>query len=63
MELPRFPVTRKGVYQVGIRAVLGDSSLVFRAFYTVFLYRIVFFYNDFSIATYIVLLILACIKY
>ena len=32
----RFPVTRKGVCQVGIRAVLGDSSPVFRTFSTVF---------------------------
>ena len=41
--------------QVGIRAVLGDSSPVFRAFSTVF-YIELFFYNDFPIATYIVLL-------
>ena len=32
----RFPVIRKGVSQLGIRAVLGDSSPVFRAFSTVF---------------------------
>ena len=51
----RFPVTRKGVCQVGIRAVLGDSSPVFRAFSTVFPIEL-FFYNDFPIATYIVLL-------
>ena len=48
--------------QVGIRAGLGDSSFVFRAFSTVFLIEL-FIYNDFPIATYIVLLILACIKY
>ena len=48
--------------QVGIRAVLGDSSPVFRAFSTVFPIEL-FLYNDFPIATYIVLLILACIKY
>ena len=48
--------------QFGIRVVLGDSSLVFRAFSTVFPIEL-FFYNDFFIATYIVLLILACIKY
>ena len=51
----RFPVTRKGVFQVGIRAVLGDSSPVFHAFFTVFPIEL-FFYNDFPIATYIVLL-------
>ena len=51
----RFPVTRKGVCQVGIRAVLGDSSLVFRAFSTVFPIEL-FFYKDFPIAIYIVLL-------
>ena len=50
-----FPVTRKGVCQVGIRAGLGDSSHVFRAFSTVF-YIELFFYNDFFIATYIVVL-------
>ena len=48
--------------QVGIRVVLGDSSPVFPAFSTVFLIEL-FIYNDFPIATYIVLLILACIKY
>ena len=32
----RFPVTKKGVCQLGIRADLGDSSLVFRTFSTVF---------------------------
>ena len=32
----RFPVTRKGVCQVGIRAGLGDSSPVFCVFSTVF---------------------------
>ena len=32
----RFHVNRKGVCQVGIRAVLGDSSLVFRTFSAVF---------------------------
>ena len=58
----KFPVTRKGVCQVGIRAVLSDSSPVFRAFSTVFPIEL-FFYNDFAIATYIVFLILACIKY
>ena len=58
----RFPVTRKRVCQFGIRAGLGDSSLVFRAFSIVFLIEL-FIYNDFPIATYIVLLILACIKY
>ena len=41
--------------QVGIRAVLGDSSPVFRVFSTVFPIEL-FFYNDFPIATYIVLL-------
>ena len=59
----RFFVTRKGVCQVGIIVVLGDSSPVFRAFFTVFPIELFFFYNDFSIATYIVFLILACIKY
>ena len=41
--------------QVGIRVVLGDSSPVFRAFSIVFPIEL-FFYNDFPIATYIVLL-------
>ena len=41
--------------QVGIRAILGDSSPVLRAFSTVFPIEL-FFYNDFPIATYIVLL-------
>ena len=50
-------------YQVGIRAVLSNSSSVFRAFSIVFYIELFFFYNDFPIATYIVLLILACIKY
>ena len=50
----RFPITRKGVCQVGIRAVLGDSSPVFHVFSIVF--PINLFYNDFPIATYIVLL-------
>ena len=59
----RFPVTRKEVCQVGIKAVLGDSSPVFHAFSTIFYIELFFLYNDFSIATYIVLLILACIKY
>ena len=58
----RFPVTRKGVFQVGIRAVLGDSLPIFRAFFTVFPIEL-FFLNDFPIANYIILLILACIKY
>ena len=49
----RFSVTRKGVCQVGIRAVLGDSSPVFRAFSTVFPIEL-FFYNDFPITTYTV---------
>ena len=48
--------------QVGIREVLGDSLPFFRAFFTVFPIEL-FFYNDFPIATYIVLLILECIKY
>ena len=52
----------KGVCQFGIRAVLGDSSPAFRAFSIVFPIEL-FFYNYFIIATYIVLLILACIKY
>ena len=41
---------------------LGDSLPIFRSFSTVFLIEL-FIYNDFPIATYIVLLILACIKY
>ena len=41
--------------QVDITAVLGDSSPVFRAFSIVF-YIELFFYNDFPIAIYIVLL-------
>ena len=48
--------------QFGIRAGLGDSSPVFRSFSTVFLIELLI-YNDFPIETYIVLLILACIKY
>ena len=52
----------KGVFQVGIRAILGDSSPVFRVFSTIFPIEL-FIYNDFPIATYIVLLIFACIKY
>ena len=32
----RFPVTRKGVCQVGIKAVLGDSSPDFRSFSAIF---------------------------
>ena len=32
----RFPVTRMGVCQVGIRAVLGDSLPVFCVFSTIF---------------------------
>ena len=48
--------------QFGIRAVLGDSLPVFRAFSIVFPIEL-FFYNDFPIATYIVLKILACIKF
>ena len=56
MELPAdFLSLGKGVCQVGIRAVLGDSSLVFRAFSIVFPIKL-FFYNDFPITTYIVLL-------
>ena len=41
--------------QVGIIVGLGDSSPVFRSFSTVFLIEL-FIYNDFPIATYIVLL-------
>ena len=41
--------------QVSIKSVLGDSSPVFHTFSTVFPIEL-FFYNDFSIATYIVLL-------
>ena len=52
----KFPVTRKGVCQVGIIAVLGDCSPVFRAFSTVFPIELFYVYNDFPIATYIVLL-------
>ena len=38
VELPAdFRSLGRGVCQVGIRAVLGDSSPVFRAFSTVFL--------------------------
>ena len=59
MELP----VRKMVFQVGIRAALGDSSPVFLAFSTVFPIELFFLYNDFHIATYIIFLILACIKY
>ena len=58
----RFLVTRKGVCQVDIRAALGDSSPVFRAFSIVFPIELCI-YNDFPIVTYIVLLVLACIKY
>ena len=50
----RFPVTRKGVCQLGIIAVLSDSSPIFRAFSIVFPIKKI--YNDFLIATYIVLL-------
>ena len=32
----KFPVNRKGVCQVGIREVLGDSSPVFCAFSVIF---------------------------
>ena len=32
----RFPINRKGVCQVGIKAVLGDSSPVFHSFSVVF---------------------------
>ena len=49
-----FPVIRKGVCQLSIRAILGDSSPVFRAFSIVV--PIKKNYNDFLIATYIVLL-------
>ena len=49
--------------QVGIRAILGDSLPVFLTFSAVFPIEIGFFYNNFPIATYIVLLIFACIKY
>ena len=45
----------EGVCQLGIRAVLGDSLPIFRAFSTVFPIELVF-YNDFPIETYIVLL-------
>ena len=51
----RFPVTRKGVCQVGIIVVSGDRSPVFRAFSTVFPIEL-FFYNDFPIATYTIFL-------
>ena len=51
----KFPINRKGVCQFCIIAVLGDSSPVFRAFSTVFPIEL-FFYNDFPIVTYIVLL-------
>ena len=51
----RFPVIKKGVCQLGIRAVLGDSSPVFRAFSIVVPIKKKF-YNDFLIATYIFLL-------
>ena len=57
-----YSLRRSDTSQVGINVVLGDSSPVFRAFSIVFLIEL-FFYNDFPIATYIVLLILACIKY
>ena len=50
----KFPVIRKGVCQLGIRAVLGDSSPVFRSFSIVVPIKKI--YNDFLIATYIVLL-------
>ena len=52
----RFLVTRKGVCQVCIRAVLGDSSPVFRTFSTVFPIELFFIIKDFPIATYYVLL-------
>ena len=51
----RFPVIRKGVCQLSIRAVLGDSSPVFRAFSIVVPIKKNFI-MIFLIATYIVLL-------
>ena len=63
MELPAdFLSLGMGSCQVGIRALLGDSSPVFHVFSTLFPIEL-YFYNDFPIATYIVLLILVCIKY
>ena len=62
MELPAdFLSLGRRSCQFGIRAVLGDSSPVFHVLSIVF--PIKKNYNDFPIATYIVLLILSCIKY
>ena len=63
MELPTdFLSLGRGSVKLVSELGLGDSLLVFHAFSTLFLIEL-FIYNDFPIATYIVLLILACIKY
>ena len=63
MELPAdFLSLGRGSVKLVSEPGLGDSSPVFRAFSIVFPIEL-FIYNDFPIATYNVLLILACIKY
>ena len=62
MELPvDFLSLGRGSVKLVSKPSLGDSLPVFREFSAVF--PIDFFYNDFPIVTYIVLLIIACIKY
>ena len=56
MELPAdFLSLGRGSVKLVSEQGLGDSSPIFRVFSTVFPIEL-FFYNDFSIATYIVLL-------